>query len=117
MTQIVIPSQDILRTHNAREAVDSLLAALTVAETIPTSGSEASVISGQPTARFGALIRIDHEIRTGDPRGAWLLGATVGQTYCTPGDACTVVVRMLEEGREISGITAERGMLGGTTRA
>lgn len=90
--------------------------ALLAADGIPTTGGQPSVISGAPTARFGALIKIDHEIRHGDARGTWLLGATKGQTYCEPADALTVLTRMLAEGREIFAVEALRGMLGGTTR-
>lgn len=114
MTQILIPSTDLLRTHEARHVVDQLLDALTIAENIPTTGGEISVISGQTMATYGALIRIESERFPSDPRGAsW---ARLLVTYAAPADADTVLIRMLHEGREVHVVTAVRGALGGTTR-
>jgi hypothetical protein len=112
MTQtVIIPSTDILATTGARHAVDALLAALDVAETIPTTGGHASAISGQPVATYGPLIRIEHEMRVNDDRGPWLLGGTRWTEFAEPADAGTTLLRMLAEGREIFSVTAVRGAL------
>jgi hypothetical protein len=114
MTQILIPSTDLLRTHEARHAVDQLLDALTIAESIPTTGGGTSTISGQTYAVYGALIRIESERFLDDPRGAsW---ARLLVTFTTPADAPAVLIRMLHEGREVYSVDAVRGALGGTTR-
>jgi hypothetical protein len=113
MTQILIPSTDLLRTHEARHAVDQLLDALNRAGDIPTTGGDMLTIAGQRTATYGALIRIDHERFAQDGRGpAW---ATRWTTYTRPSDANAVLVRMLHEGREVYSVDAVRGALGGTT--
>lgn len=112
MTQILIPSTDLLRTHDARDAFDRLLDALVAAESIPVTGGDILTIAGQRTARYGPLVRIVTDRRFGDPRGASWAAKLV--TYVTPDDANRVLVRMIEEGRTFYAIEARRGALGGT---
>jgi hypothetical protein len=97
------------------QAVGDLFAAQFAAWEIPTTGGEPSVISGGRTASYGGLVKISHEVRRGDARGAWMLGAKRGDTFVSPADAAVVMARMLDEGRDIFTVTAVRAALGGTT--
>ena len=113
MTQILIPSTDLLRTPQARHAVDQLMDALVAAESIPTEDFGLSPITGHRYARYGAVIRIEHERFPDDSRGpAW---DKRWATHTTPADADAVLIRMLHEGREVYTVTAIRWQLGGTT--
>lgn len=113
MTQILIPSTDLLATHNARQASDDLLAALEVAEGIPATGGDVLTIAGQRSPVYGPLIRIECDRLPGDGRGA--VSARRLVTYTDPVDAAVVLIRMLEEGREVHAVTTVQGQLGGTT--
>lgn len=97
------------------EVFEALMDARYLAGKIPTTGGQPSVISGGATASYGGLVKIDHEVRFGDPRGAWLLGAKRGDSYVSPADAPDVLSRMLDEGRAVFAVTAVRAALGGTT--
>lgn len=104
-----------LNAENPTTAADFMLAlALDEAAGIPVTGGGPNGIGGH-YASYGPLIQIRHDLRVGDPRGNWPLGATVGDTYVTPGDAARVLERLLDEEREIIGFTAVRCQLGGTT--
>lgn len=112
-TQMLIPTTDLLGTHNARQAADDLLAALDAAELIPLTGGDVKTIAGQWSAVYGPLIRIESDRLTTDGRGAsWAKRLT---TYAEPVDAGVVLIRLLEEGREVFTVEAVRGALGGTT--
>lgn len=113
MTQILIPSTNLLSTHNARQASDDLLAALDVADGIPITGGDVKTIAGQWSAVYGPLIRIESDRLPTDGRGASWAKRLV--TYAEPVDAAVVLIRLLEEGREVYAVSALRGALGGTT--
>jgi hypothetical protein len=92
-----------------------ILAAAETAALIPVTGGEDNGNGGR-YASFGGLVKITHEVRVGDPRGAWTLGATRGATYVRPGDVLRVFGRMVTEDREIFAVEAVRGAIGGTAR-
>jgi hypothetical protein len=92
-----------------------ILAAAEIAALIPVTGGEDNGNGGR-YASFGGLVKITHEVRVGDPRGAWTLGATRGDTYLRPASVMRVLCRMIAEGREIFAVAAVRGAIGGTAR-
>jgi hypothetical protein len=114
MTQILIPTQSTGLTID--ELLTAWAEATEAARLIPTTGGGAQLVGLGTYATYGGLVKIEHELRHSDPRGAWLLGATRGTSYVLPDDAGRVLARMSRtEGREIYSVTAVRAALGGTT--